>query len=81
MNGELLKLLFLGDFSLLQDPSGVTKEEFVRVDVEYVRTFAKLCKSAGVKHISMVQNQNCSFLVVIMTFFGRYPLLTRRQKQ
>lgn len=42
------------------DPSGVSKEEFIKVDVEYVHAFAKLCKASGVRHFSFVSAVNAS---------------------
>ncbi len=38
----------------VQDPTSASKDEFVRVDVEYARSFARICKAAGVKHFSLV---------------------------
>jgi len=35
-------------------PSKVSRDEFWKVDVEYVSKFSKICKSAGVKHISLL---------------------------
>lgn len=43
-----------------RDPHGVSKAEFVKVDVEYPRVFARICKAAGVRHFSLCSAVNAS---------------------
>lgn len=44
----------------LREPSKASKDEFVKVDVSYAGNFAKICKSAGVRHFSLVSAVNSS---------------------
>ncbi len=44
----------------MRQPSKATKKDFVNVDVGFSETFAKLCKSNGIRHFSLVSAVNAA---------------------